>query len=467
MLVASNEGRLPALVPIRMGRMLASPFALFRGSAAIMAADLATTPTIGSMAQLCGDAHLANFGVYASPERRLVFDLNDFDETYRGPWEWDLKRLAASVVVASRENGYPEEVCRDIARSVGREYRQWIRTYASMRALQVWYAAIPIEHILERVEQARAAGETRVGLAFSMEEAQRKDHLAALGKLSIKAPGGGYLIRDRPPLIVRLPDDDPGRSALPYLYRGYIRSLRQDRRVLVEKHRLVDVALKVVGVGSVGTRCYVAMFVGPAGGPLILQVKEAGESVLAPYIRGRRHRHQGERVVTGQRIMQALSDSFLGWTRSPVTGTEYYVRQLHDMKYGFDIGGLATAGDAPVRGGLCLGAGSGPCPLGQSGRDRGLSRSRIGLRRRARVVRGGLRRPGRTRPRGPRGRRSRRPDRGRNRRLAGSTAPVARARPVCYRNRQVTNRASAASSDREDGAWPTTAAAARRRTRGC
>ncbi len=324
--------------------MLASPFALLRGSAAIMAADLATTPTIGSMAQLCGDAHLANFGVYASPERRLVFDLNDFDETYRGPWEWDLKRLAASVVVASRENGYPEDTCRDIARSVGREYRRWIRTYASMRALQVWYAAIPIEHILERVEQARAAGETRVGLDFSMEEAQRKDHLAALGKLSIKAPGGGYLIRDRPPLIVRLPDDDPGRSALPYLYRGYIRSLRQDRRVLVEKHRLVDVALKVVGVGSVGTRCYVAMFVGPAGGPLILQVKEAGELVLAPYIRGRRHRHQGERVVTGQRIMQALSDSFLGWTRSPVTGTEYYVRQLHDMKYGFDIAGLRPPG---------------------------------------------------------------------------------------------------------------------------
>ena len=210
-----------------------------------------------------------------------------------------------------------------------------------------------------------------------MEEAQRKDHLAALGKLSIKAPGGGYLIRDRPPLIVRLPDDDPGRSALPYLYRGYIRSLRPDRRVLVEKHRLLDVALKVVGVGSVGTRCYVAMFVGPAGGPLILQVKEAGESVLAPYIRGRRHRHQGERVVTGQRIMQALSDSFLGWTRSPVTGTEYYVRQLHDMKYGFDIAGLRRAGDAPVRGGLRLGPGSGPRAFGQSGRDRRLPRSRV------------------------------------------------------------------------------------------
>ena len=341
---ATNEGRLPELVPIRIGRMLASPFAFLRGSAAVMAADLASTPTMGSVVQLCGDAHLANFGVYASPERRLVFDLNDFDETSRGPWEWDLKRLAASLVVASRENGYPEDVCRDIARSAGREYRRWIRTYASMRALQVWYAAIPIEHILERVEQARAAAVGHLGLDFSIEEAQRKDHLAALGKLSTKVPGGGYLIRDRPPLIVRLPDDDPGRSAFPYLYRSYVRSLRPDRRILVEKHRLLDVALKVVGVGSVGTRCYVAMFAGPAGGPLILQVKEARESVLAPYVRGRRFRHQGERVVTGQRIMQALSDSFLGWTRSPVTGTEYYVRQLHDMKYGFDIGGLRSPG---------------------------------------------------------------------------------------------------------------------------
>ena len=340
---ATNEGRIPELVPIRVGRMLASPFAFLRGSAAVMAADLAGTPTMGSTAQLCGDAHLANFGVYASPERRLVFDLNDFDETNRGPWEWDLKRLAASLVVASRENGFPEDVCRDIARSAGREYRRWIRTYASMRALQVWYAAIPIEHILERVERARSAAAEHLGLDFSMEDAQRKDHLAALGKLSTRVQGG-YLIRDRPPLIVRLPDDDPGRESFPQLYRAYLRSLRPDRRILVAKHRMLDVALKVVGVGSVGTHCYVVMFAGPAGGPLILQVKEARESVLAPYLRGRRYRHQGERVVTGQRIMQALSDSFLGWTKSPTSGTEYYVRQLHDMKYGFDIAGLRAPG---------------------------------------------------------------------------------------------------------------------------
>jgi len=339
-LIESNEGRLPHLVPIRIGRMLASPFTFFRGSAAVMAADLATTPRSGSMVQACGDAHLANFGVFASPERRLVFDLNDFDETHRGPWEWDVKRLAASFVVASRENGYSEATCRDMARTAAWEYRRWMRTYAGMRALQVWYAAIPIESIIERVERAR----DRVNLDIDIEEARRRDHMRALGKLTSKAPGGGWLIRDRPPLLLRLPDDDPGRAALPALYAAYRRSLAPDRRVLVEKHRLLDVALKVVGVGSVGTRCYVAVFAGPAGGPLILQVKEAGHSVMAPYVRGRHHRHQGQRVVTGQRIMQAVSDSFLGWTKSPASGTEYYVRQLHDMKYGIDIGGLRPAG---------------------------------------------------------------------------------------------------------------------------
>ena len=293
---------------------------------------------------MCGDAHLANFGVFASPERRLVFDVNDFDETYRGPWEWDVKRLASSVVVASRESGFSEATNRDMGRVVAWKYRTWMRRYAGMRALQVWYAAIPIESILEHVERAREIAGGRSGLEISIEEARRKDHMAALGKLSVTAPGGGWLIRDRPPLLLRLADDDPGRGALAHLRDGYLRSLAPDRRLLVEKHHLVDVALKVVGVGSVGTRCYIALFAGPAGGPLVLQVKEARESVVAPFIRGRRWRHQGERVVTGQRIMQAVSDSFLGWTKSPVTGTEYYVRQLHDMKYGVDIAGLRAPG---------------------------------------------------------------------------------------------------------------------------
>jgi uncharacterized protein (DUF2252 family) len=316
--IESNEGRLEDLVPIRIGRMIESPFAFYRGSAAVMAGDLATTPTMGSTVQLCGDAHLANFGVFASPERRLVFDLNDFDETHPGPWEWDVKRLAASFVVASRANGYAESTARDMAELVGSAYRTWMRRYAGMRALDVWYAAI--------------------------EAARRKDHMAALGKLSEPGPDGGWIIRDRPPLLRRIPADDPLRQSVPDVYRDYVKSLAPDRRVIVEKHKLLDVALKVVGVGSVGTRCYIALFRGPAGGPLFLQVKEARPSVVAPYVRGRRIRHQGERVVNGQRIMQAVSDIFLGWTRSPATGTEFYVRQLHDMKYGIDIAGLRPAG---------------------------------------------------------------------------------------------------------------------------
>ncbi len=338
--VASNEGRIPALVPIRIGRMIASPFAFLRGSSAVMAADLAETPRTGSTVQLCGDAHLANFGMFASPERRLVFDLNDFDETHVGPWEWDLKRLAASFVVASRENGYSESTAQDIARAASRSYRAWTRTYAGMRALEVWYAHIPIETIIARVEEARRGA----NLAISIEDAQRRDHLAALGKLSTRSPGGGWLLRHRPPLLQRLADDDPGRAALPHIFAAYLRSLAPDRRILVERHRLLDVALKVVGVGSVGTRCYVALLRGPAGGPLVLQVKEARPSVLAPFVGPRAQRHQGERVVTGQRIMQAVSDIFLGWTRSPETGTEYYVRQLHDMKYAIDIAGLRPPG---------------------------------------------------------------------------------------------------------------------------
>jgi uncharacterized protein (DUF2252 family) len=338
--LASNEGRIAELVPVRMGRMAASPFAFLRGSAAVMAADLATTPRTGIEVQACGDAHLVNFGVFASPERRLVFDLNDFDETHRGPWEWDVKRLVASFVVASRENGYSEDTSRDMARAAARAYRRWIRRYAGMRALDVWYAHIPIEEVLARVAQATR----RAGLEISIDDAQRRDHMAALGKISRKAADGGWLIRDRPPLLQRLSDDDPSRAAVPAIYRSYIRSLAPDRRTLVERYHFVDVALKVVGVGSVGTRCYVALFAGPAGGPLVLQVKEARRSVIAPYVRAAHRGHQGARVVSGQRIMQAFSDIFLGWTRSGVTGIDYYVRQLYDMKYGIDLEGVRPVG---------------------------------------------------------------------------------------------------------------------------
>lgn len=339
--LASNEGRLEDLVPVRMGRMSASPFAFLRGSAAAMAADIATMPATHVRVQLCGDAHLANFGVFASPERQLVFDLNDFDETHPGPWEWDVKRLVASFVVASRGNGYAETTCREMAWTAANAYRSSIRRYAGMRALDVWYAQIPITAVIARVEDARR----KTGLRISLADAQRRDHMAALGKLSEKAPGGGWLFRDQPPLLVRLPPDDVRRTIVPLVRERYVRSLPADRRVLVEKYRMLDVALKVVGVGSVGTRCYVALFAGPAGGPLVLQAKEARESVLAPYVRMRpRSRHQGERVVTGQRIMQAFSDIFLGWTHSPLVATDFYVRQLYDMKYAFDIEDLLPVG---------------------------------------------------------------------------------------------------------------------------
>lgn len=336
-IVASNEGRLVDLVPIRTGRMIASPFAFFRGSAAVMAADLATTPAMGARVQLCGDAHLANFGIYGSPERRLVFDLNDFDETFPGPWEWDVKRLVASLVVASRENGFSDASARDFARRTASTYRRWIRQFAQMRALSVWYAAIPIESMLEQVARS-----PRSGLRISVEDALRHDHLGALGKLSEPTRDGSWVIRDRPPLIHRIPDDDPGRQAIPALYKAYLASLAPDRRILVAKHRVIDVALKVVGVGSVGTRCYIALMAGPAGGPLVLQMKEARASVLEPHRRGRtaRVRRQGERVVAGQRIMQAVSDIFLGWTKSPLTGIDYYVRQLRDMKLTVDLAAL-------------------------------------------------------------------------------------------------------------------------------
>jgi uncharacterized protein (DUF2252 family) len=213
-----------------------------------------------------------------------------------------------------------------------------------MRALEVWYAVLDVERVIAEAEAARAHRYRRA-IDISLEEARRRDHISALGKLSRPNPdGNGWLIRDRPPLLQRLPMDDPSRKVVPVLYRAYLRSLTPDRRVLVEKHRLLDVALKVVGVGSVGTRCYIVLFAGPAGGPLILQVKEARVSVLEPFVKHVRHSHQGERVVTGQRILQAFSDSFLGWTRSPNTKTEYYVRQLHDMKYSIDIADLRQPG---------------------------------------------------------------------------------------------------------------------------
>ena len=339
-LMASNEGRLPHLVPIRIGRMLASPFAFLRGSAAVMAADLATTPVTGSMVQLCGDAHLANFGVFASPERRLVFDLNDFDETHRGPWEWDVKRLAASFVVASRENGYPEATCRDMARTVAWELPRWIRTYAGMRALQVWYAAIPIESIIERVERAR----DRAYLDIAIDEARRRDHLGPSGSSRSRRPvaAGSSAIGRRScsdsPTTTRV--GPPCRPCTPPTFGPW-------RRTVASSWRSTDCwtspsrsSASAASARAATSPCSPAR---PAA-RWSCRSRRPASPCWPRTSAARRHGHQGERVVTGQRIMQAVSDSFLGWTKSPVTGTEYYVRQLHDMKYGIDIGGLRPAG---------------------------------------------------------------------------------------------------------------------------
>ncbi|MEU9116646.1 DUF2252 domain-containing protein [Streptomyces sp. NPDC048483] len=332
--------RVPELVPVRYGRMLESPFRFYRGAAAIMAADLATTPATGLTAQLCGDAHLLNFRLLASPERHLHFDLNDFDETLPGPWEWDVKRLAASLVIAGRENGFDAATRSGIVRAACASYREQLRRYAGMRTLDVWYARADMEDV--QVAEAHRLGSLGRGrLARAMDKARASDTLQAFGKL-VRVDGGRVRFAADPPLIVPLGDLLPGvegdrvAEMLRGLIQGYAGSLRSDHRSLLEQYRVVDMARKVVGVGSVGTRCWVVLLLGKdAGDPLLLQAKEADESVLAAHTAPSRHSNQGERVVTGQRLMQAASDIFLGWERA--TGfdgrqRDFYVRQLRDWK---------------------------------------------------------------------------------------------------------------------------------------
>ncbi|WP_432001947.1 DUF2252 domain-containing protein [Streptomyces sioyaensis] len=332
--------RVPELVPLRYGRMLESPFRFYRGAAAIMAADLATTPSTGLRAQLCGDAHLLNFRLLASPERHLMFDINDFDETLPGPWEWDVKRLAASFAIAGRQNGFSEPERAGIVRAAGASYREQMRRYAGMRTLEVWYAHADMAEI--EAEEARELGARgRAGLARIIEDAHGHDTLQAFRKLTRRS-GGQVRITSDPPLIVPLHDLLPGpegdrlAGTLSDLIAHYGRSLRADHRRLLEQYRVVDLARKVVGVGSVGTRCWILLLLGKdTDDPLLLQAKEADESVLAPYAGASRHRNQGARVVDGQRMMQAASDIFLGWERT--TGIDgrprdFYVRQLRDWK---------------------------------------------------------------------------------------------------------------------------------------
>ncbi len=352
LLDAENQGRIPELVPVRWGRMLESPFAFLRGAAGLMAADLARTPSTGLHVQLCGDAHLANFGVFASPERRLLFDVNDFDETTTGPWEWDLKRLAASVVVVGRVSGLTGAQQREAAHGAARAYRRNMARFAQMSAMDVWYERVDAKAALRTLGR-RAPAPVR----SAVDGAHHQTSQAELPKLTVRSAGGERRIADHPPLVSHAGVDEHAPLLAGVMAR-YPGSLESDRQALLERFELVDLASKVVGVGSVGTRCFVALLVSDIGDPLFLQVKEARASVLAPYVPRRPARDRGggaarprppesprsggRRVVAGQRLMQAASDIFLGWAGAG--DSDFYVRQLRDMK------GSVAAGSLDARG---------------------------------------------------------------------------------------------------------------------
>jgi uncharacterized protein (DUF2252 family) len=326
---ASNRARVARLVPIRYGRMSVSPLTFLRGSATVMAADLATTPSSGVRVQLGGDAHLSNFGIFGTPERNEVFDLNDFDETLPGPWEWDLKRLAASLVVACRSNGMRPGVGRRAAARAARSYREQMNLYASMRYLDIWYSHLDPERVSRQVERQARRLLDRYG-----RRARSRTSLQVFPRL-VRRTDGGYRIRDQPPLIAHYATaEEEGLSHA--LFDRYLASLPEDRRMLLERYRLVDVAQKVVGVGSVGTACSVILLVGDRAtdDPLLLQVKQALPSALEPFAGRSLYPNHAERVVVGQHLIQEASDVFLGWGR--VRRQDLYVRQLRDWKFSSD-----------------------------------------------------------------------------------------------------------------------------------
>ncbi|MGE5292460.1 MAG: DUF2252 domain-containing protein [Micromonosporaceae bacterium] len=354
--------RVPELVPVRYGRMLASPFTYFRGAALPMASDLARTPVSGLTVQACGDAHLSNFGMFASPERRLIFDLNDFDETLPGPWEWDVKRLAASLEVAGRNNGFTVKERREIVVATAARYRTAMRTFAGMRNLDVWYARAEVDEIVARFQSMMDARRHKL-LAKGVAKARTRDSLREFAKLTYLVDGQPRIKAD-PPLLVPiadlLPEDTDEasvRSELSGLIARYRRTLATDRRHLLEQFVFGDMAHKVVGVGSVGTRCWILLMLGrDESDPLFLQVKEAQPSVLAAYAGASRYVNQGQRVVAGQRLMQAASDIFLGWQRMEkgLDGKtrDFYIRQLRDWKFSIPVEEMIPTG-MRLYGGLC------------------------------------------------------------------------------------------------------------------
>ncbi|MEU2419718.1 DUF2252 domain-containing protein [Streptomyces sp. NPDC007851] len=332
-----GRDRLPDLLPIRYGRMAASPFAFLRGAAAVMAADLAAQPHTGLTVQLCGDAHLLNFGLYASPERTLLFDLNDFDETYPGPFEWDVKRLAASVAVAARENGHSDPEAWSATRAAVAAYRAAVRRLAGLGELDVWYERVDADSLISLVR----SGRRRRRIEDSLSRARRRTSLQALGKLTETAGGQRRIIKD-PPLL-----EPAGASDMAHLrkaFSDYRSTVAEERRLLLDRYRFVDAARKVVGVGSVGTRCFIVLLTGrDADDPLFLQIKEARASVLEEHLPGGPYTHQGHRVVAGQRLLQAAGDIFLGWMTGP-QGRAFYWRQLRDMKGSIEVAAMDPTG---------------------------------------------------------------------------------------------------------------------------
>jgi uncharacterized protein (DUF2252 family) len=356
------KSRVPDLVPVRWGRMLVSPFTFYRGAALPMASDLATTPLSGLAVQACGDAHLSNFGLFGSAERRLVFDVNDFDETLPGPWEWDVKRLAASLEVAARGNGFSGKQRRDIVLAAVGQYRQAMRGFAGKTNLDIWYAHLDMDELRAQFDsqlQPRQRKYMDQGLA----KARTRDSMQEVAKLTRMVDGRPQIISD-PPLLVPIDElmtTDVDRASLESLMIGliakYRRTLETDRRYLLEQFQFVDMARKVVGVGSVGTRCWIVLMLGrDDSDPLFLQVKEAEASVLSRFVGASKYANQGQRVVAGQRLMQASSDIFLGWRHIEAglddQPRDFYVRQLRDWKFSVEIENLVPAG-LRVYGAVC------------------------------------------------------------------------------------------------------------------
>ena len=348
--------RVPELVPIRYGRMLASSFAFYRGAAAVMSADLASAPRTGLTVQLCGDAHLANFGGFAAPDRAIVFDINDFDETLPGPFEWDVKRLVASFAVAARDRGFPDEVGSDLARSVTRSYRTAVASFAAMGRLDVWYSRLDTDE-MERRWGGAGGADTLTRFHKTLRKARRKTSTRAFSRYTTVGSDGALQPLRDPPLVVPLEDLVEGerleraKDVIRSSFDSYQASLSDDKRHLLSGYRIVGFARKVVGVGSVGTRCWIMLMVGrdDALDDLVLQIKEAGPSVLEPYVGESTYANHGRRVVEGQRLTQAASDVLLGWERAVNVDGErhdFYVRQMWDGKVSADLAALDLSGFA-------------------------------------------------------------------------------------------------------------------------